>query len=234
MQVVLSSALTNFFAAAQTLSTAPSDLSARQNFLSASEALASRFNAVNGVMDGIRTATNARVSDTVDNVNTLTQQIADLNAKIVKESNQAFTNSLPNDLLDKRDELVGQLNEQIQVTQVRVQDGTTNLFLANGQPLVVGTGAFEITVQEDPSDRENLIVGALVPDNGSEVLIGFEPGTLGKGALSGLLEFRENELAEYQNTLGLLAAKSGFNGQRIASARCRSNQYRSGQPQSAG
>lgn len=205
----LSSALTSFFAAAQTLSTAPSDLSARQNFLSAAEALASRFNAVNGVMDGIRTATNARVSDTVDNVNNLTRQIADLNAKIVKESNQAFSNSLPNDLLDKRDELIGQLNEQIQVTQVRVQDGTINLFLTNGQPLVVGDGNFEITVQEDPSDRENLIVGALVPDNGSNVLIGFEPGTLGKGALSGLLEFRENELAEYQNTLGLLAAKIG-------------------------
>lgn len=205
----LSSALTNFFSAAQTLSTAPSDLSARQNFLSASEALASRFNAVNGVMDGIRTAINSRVSDTVDNVNNLTRQIADLNAKIVKSSNQAFTNSLPNDLLDKRDELIGQLNEQIQITPVRVQDGNINLFLTNGQPLVVGDGSFNITVQEDPSDRENLIVGALVPDGGSNVLIGFEPGTLGKGALSGLLEFRENELAEYQNTLGLLAAKIG-------------------------
>ncbi len=212
----LGTAMSEFFASAQTLTNVPSDLPSRQNFLSSAEALATRFNALNSVITDIRDATNIKVTAAVDTINGLSRQIAELNQQIVSENNKSFNNAPPNGLLDKRDELIRQMAEQIQVTRVDLNGGEVNLFLANGRPLVVQQSSFEVQAQRDPSDQENLQVGALLPDgSGNDVLVEFKPGTLGGGALSGFLEFREKELAEYQNQLGLIAAEIALNVNEI-------------------
>lgn len=205
----LSSALSIFFAAAQTLSTNPADLASRQNYLSSSETLATRFNGLNTVMDELRGATNLKVRDTVEQLNNATSQIAALNNQIVTALNQTSNGGPPNDLMDRRDKLILQLSEQVQTTRVDMADGSTNLFLANGQSLVVGTTQFKVETQVDPQDPQNLLVGMTTNVNGQPRLLAFDSGSLGNGALSGFLSFRENELTEYQNTIGLLAARIG-------------------------
>lgn len=205
----LSSAMGIFFAAAQTLSTNPGDLAARQNYLSAAETLSSRFNSVNIVMDELRSATNLKVKDTVEQLNNTTSAIASLNNQIVTAMNQTSNGGPPNALMDQRDALILKLAEQVQVTRVDVADGSTNLFLANGQSLVVGTTQFQVQTQIDPADPQNLLVGTLSSINGEDRLIPFNPQSLGNGALAGFLSFRESELTEYQNTIGLLAARIG-------------------------
>ncbi|BET25568.1 flagellar hook-associated protein 1 FlgK [Limnobacter thiooxidans] len=205
----LSSALSIFFGAAQTLTTNPADLAARQNFLSSSETLASRFNGLNTVMDELRGATNLKVRDTVEQLNNATSQIASLNNQIVTALNQTSNGGPPNDLMDRRDKLILQLSEQVQTTRVDMADGSTNLFLANGQSLVVGPTQFKVQTQVDPQDPQNLLVGMSTNVNGQERLLAFDSDSLGNGALAGYLSFRENELTEYQNTTGLLAARVG-------------------------
>jgi len=205
----LSSALSDFFSAAQTLSTSPGDLPARQNFLSAADSLAGRFNSLNAVLDDLRAATNLQVKDTVTQINDVTGQIAELNDRIVAVKSQDFNSGAPNDLMDKRDALIKQLAEQVQVTRVNMDDGSVNLFLGNGQPLVVKTNAFKVSTEVDPQDPKNLLVGTTQVVNGQNRLITLDPSTLGKGALAGYLSFRETELAEYQNTVGLMAARIG-------------------------
>lgn len=209
----LSSALSDFFNSAQVLSTSPTDLSARQNFLSAASSLTSRFNSINGVMDELRAATNLKVEDTVQKINDAASQIKNLNVRITAANSQSFQSSPPNDLLDQRDDLIKELSAQIQLTSVPLEDGSINLFLANGQPLVVKGQDFPVTTSVDPTDPSNLLVGSNVADSTSPTgttLVQFKPGTLGLGALSGYLEFREEELAEYQNTIGLMAANVAF------------------------
>lgn len=205
----LSSALSIFFAAAQTLSTNPADLASRQNYLSSSETLATRFNGLNTVMDELRGATNLKVRDTVEQLNNATSQIASLNNQIVTALNQTSNGGPPNDLMDRRDKLILQLSEQVQTTRVDMADGSTNLFLANGQSLVVGTTQFPVQTQVDPQDPQNLLVGMSTSVNGQPRLLAFDSNSLGNGALSGFLSFRENELTEYQNTISLLAARVG-------------------------
>ena len=205
----LSSALSIFFAAAQTLSTNPADLATRQNYLSSAETLSARFNGLNNVMDELRTATNLKVGDTVEKLNNATSQIASLNQQIVTASNQKSNGGPPNDLMDRRDQLILQVGEQLQITRVDVADGSTNLFLANGQSLVIGSKQFEVENQIDPQDPQNLLVGMTTKVNGQDRLLAFDSSRLGSGSLSGFLSFRENELTEYQNTIGLLAARIG-------------------------
>ena len=205
----LSSALSIFFGAAQTLTTNPADLAARQNFLSSSETLASRFNGLNTVMDELRGATNLKVRDTVEQLNNATSQIASLNNQIVTAMNQTSNGGPPNDLMDRRDKLILQLSEQVQTTRVDMADGSTNLFLANGQSLVVGPTQFKVQTQVDPQDPQNLLVGMSTKVNGQDRLLAFDADSLGNGALAGFLSFRQDELTEYQNTIGLLAARVG-------------------------
>jgi len=192
----LSSALSIFFGAAQTLSTNPADLAARQNYLSSAETLSSRFNGLNTVMDELRSATNLKVRDTVEQLNNATSQIAALNNQIVTALNQTSNGGPPNDLMDRRDKLILELSQQVQTTRVDMADGSTNLFLANGH-------------QVDPQDPQNLLVGMTTKVNGQDRLLAFDSDSLGNGALAGFLSFRENELTEYQNTISLLAARIG-------------------------
>lgn len=205
----LSSALSIFFAAAQTLSTNPADLAARQNYLSSADTLSTRFNGLNTVMDELRGATNLKVRDTVEQLNNATSQIASLNNQIVTALNQTSNGGPPNDLMDRRDQLILQLSEQVQTTRVDMADGSTNLFLANGQSLVVGTTQFPVQTQVDPQDPQNLLVGMSTKINGQDRLLAFDAKSLGNGALAGFLSFREDELTEYQNTISLLAARIG-------------------------
>ncbi|MDZ4049567.1 MAG: flagellar hook-associated protein FlgK [Limnobacter sp.] len=205
----LSSALSIFFGAAQTLSTNPADLAARQNYLSSAETLSSRFNGLNTVMDELRSATNLKVRDTVEQLNNATSQIAALNNQIVTAQNQTSNGGPPNDLMDRRDKLILELSEQVQTTRVDMADGSTNLFLANGQSLVIGTTQFKVQTQVDPQDPQNLLVGMTTNVNGQDRLLAFDSSSLGNGALAGFLSFREDELTEYQNTIGLLAARIG-------------------------
>ncbi|WP_370262077.1 flagellar hook-associated protein FlgK [Limnobacter sp.] len=206
----LSSALSIFFASAQTLSTNPADLAARQNYLSSAGTLAARFNGLNTVMDDLRVATNLKVTDTVSQLNDASSQIAALNKQIVAAKNQTNANGgPPNDLLDQRDRLIMQLSKQVQTTRIDMGDGSVNLFLANGQPLVVKDRQFAVSTEIDPQDPKNLLVGTTNVINGQARLVAFEPSSLGNGALAGFLSFRQNELTEYQNTIGLLAARIG-------------------------
>lgn len=205
----LASAMSDFFNAAQSLSTDPADMSARQNFLSSAESLVSRFNGINTVMDDLRAATDLKVVDTVEKINNATDQISELNKRILAFSSESGSKGTANDLMDQRDKLVLELAEQLQVTKVNLSDGTINLFMGNGQPLVVRDQAFQVSTQRDPEDPENLLVGVERKINGEDRLISFDSKSLGRGALAGYLSFREEELSEYQNTIGLIAAQIG-------------------------
>ncbi|HEY0269191.1 MAG TPA: flagellar hook-associated protein FlgK, partial [Methyloradius sp.] len=137
----VSPALQNFFNTAQTLSANPSDASARQAYLSASQALASRFQSVGNQLNSINDSVNSQISSSITTINSYTSQIANLNDMITKAQN--LTGQPPNDLLDQRDQLVSDLSKEIKVTVVN-QQGSYNVFVGNGQPMVVGGDTYKL------------------------------------------------------------------------------------------
>jgi flagellar hook-associated protein 1 FlgK len=204
----LSSAVTDFFSSVQDMSTNPNDGSSRQNVVSTAEALSSRFNSLDSQLTDLRSATNNRIDISVTSVNQITAQIGELNKQIIVSANSGVDKLAPNDLLDKRDGLIRDLAKEVQITQVRQDDGAVNVFLGNGQALVVKDRAFQITSQRDPSNPEDFQLGLkLNPGTPNEKLIQFAPSDLGTGSLAGYLNFREGPLTQYQNTLGLIAAQ---------------------------
>lgn len=206
----VSPAVDDFFSAVHDVATNPADLSTRQNLLSAAQALAGRFHEMDTQFAQLRTGTNQRIVASVGEINTLGTQIAQLNRQIADAS--AVGASPPNDLLDRRDTLAASLAKQA-ATRIVVSDaGDYNVFLGNGQSLVLGTQSFALLARADPLDAENMQVGL----QAGATLSVYRSSDLAGGVLGGLLAFRDETLAVAQNSVGRIALALGaaFNSQQ--------------------
>jgi flagellar hook-associated protein 1 FlgK len=206
----LGPALSAFFGALNTVSQRPADTAARQAALSAAQGLVSRFRQQSAQLAEIRAADNGQIRTSVSTINGYATQIAELNRRIGDLS--ANDTQPPNDLLDQRDQLVTQLNEQVGASVVVQSDGAYNVFLSNGQGLVVGQTAMQLVARANPDDPQNLELGLVA---GSGVLR-FTANSISGGALGGLLAFRDGPLVDAENGLGRIAANvaSAVNGQQ--------------------
>lgn len=208
----LSPALQNFFSGVQEMSSNPSSIPARQAALSSAESLASRFQSLAGRLDQIEQGVNSQITSSVSVINSYAKQIAQLNDTIGRV--QGATGQPANDLLDQRDQLILDLNKETRATVVKQGDGGYNVFIGNGQPLVVGVNAFSLTTVASPTNPERIEV-AYQTANGP-IIVG--ESSLGGGKLGGLLEFRSQTLEPAQNALGQVAIglASTFNEQHMA------------------
>jgi flagellar hook-associated protein 1 FlgK len=207
----LSGSLDEFFAGVHDVAASPSDPAARQNLVSSANALAARFHELDAQLSTLRRSTNQRITASVDEINTLASQVAQLNRQILAGSTTGAQAQPPNDLLDQRDQLVAELSQKARVSVVVADNGDYDVFLANGQTLVQRDHAFALTVRQDPLDAENVQVGLQT----GATLIVYRPEDLAGGELGGLLAFRGQALDVAQNSLGRLALALGaaFNAQ---------------------
>jgi flagellar hook-associated protein 1 FlgK len=205
----LSPTLQNFFNAVQDVTGNRASVPSRQSLLSAADTLASRFQALDGRLQEIREGVNQTITSNVTLINSYASQIAELNDKI--GSYAATQDRMPNDLLDARDQLVADLNKQVKATVMPGANNSLTVSIGSGQPLVVGTKAFQLTATTSPTDMNRLEVGYMTGDK----IITMADSTLGGGELGGVLEFRANSLDRIQNSLGRIAIglASTFNAQ---------------------
>lgn len=207
----LSPALQGFFRAVQDLSANPTSSAARQSTISAGEALASRFQLLDGRMSEIRSDINAQIGGQVQGINAYARSIADINLRI--QSAETAGESQPaNDLRDQRDQLISELNDIVKVNTVMQSDGAISVFVGNGLSLVVGNQPFQLAAIPDPADAQRTTVGQVLAGGGTSVV---PESMLSGGKLSGLLAFRSQTLDTAQSALGQLAMDfvSGFNAQ---------------------
>lgn len=109
--------------------------------------------------EDLRGGINTEIRSGVTSINGLAKQIATLNDQIAKLW-QGGSNP-PNDLLDQRDQALTELNKYIGATSVPLDDGTINVFMGNGQSLVLGAQTFELEAIQSKADASELTVGWL-------------------------------------------------------------------------
>ncbi|HEX2604951.1 MAG TPA: flagellar hook-associated protein FlgK [Oxalicibacterium sp.] len=194
----LAPSMQNFFTAIQNMVADPSGAAARQSVLSAGQTLAARFQSMDSQLRNLQDDVNQQIQGSVTNINSYAQQIAQLNLSIARAQS---TGQPPNDLLDQRDQLVSQLSQESKVTVVE-QDGNYNVFIGNGQPLVVGSQTSQLITMSSPTDIARTEVG-YQNANGSIVML--PEGSLTGGNLGGLFTFRSQTLDATQNQLGRIA-----------------------------
>ena len=195
----LSPAMQDFFNSLQDVSSYPSDAPARQTVLSNAQALASRFQDLQGRLEDIRQGVNLQISDGVQSVNQIAQQLVSVNQAIDRA--QSVTSGKPaNDLLDQREQLIVELSKQVKVT-VNQQGGQYSVSIGNGQPLV--TGATFHTLKTVPSRTDPTRLEVAYDTPGQQSILSAD--NLAGGALGGLLAFRGETLEPAQNALGRVA-----------------------------
>lgn len=205
----IGSAVDRFFNAVQDLAQRPGDASVRQQLVGAGNLLTQRFNDVGNRLSEMRGGSDRQVRLEADTINRLAQEIALLNDKI---SLARGSGASPNDLLDKRDAAIRNLNQSVRVSAVAQSDASVNIFLGNGQPLVVGAEANTFAARSDAIDPQQLRIG-VVQKGGAFLPV--ETDAIGGGRIGGLMQFRNKDLVDVENQLGRLAVAltSEFNTQ---------------------
>ncbi len=200
-----------FFAAVQAVADTPADPAARQGVLSAGQALVGQVRSASNYFKQLQSGVNDQVGTAVTQVNAYTKQIANLNQEITKLK-AASGGQPPNDLLDQRDQAVAELTKLVGAKVVVQDSGTYNVFVGNGQPLVMGSDSYDLKAVPSAADPNRTAVAYTLP-NGS--VFESEAGAITGGSLGGLLQFRAETLDAAQSAIGRLSLAIGqsFNDQ---------------------
>jgi len=196
----LSPALQDFFGSVSDVASHPESMPSRQAALSSANALAARFQDLDQRFTEIRNGVNAGIESSIGSINSYAQQIASLNYTImVTES--AGSGQQANDLRDQRDALVASLNQEVRATVVKETDGSYDVFVGNGQPVVLGAKPYSLAAMSSPQDPRRIEVG--YQSGASATLL--SEGSIEGGTIGGLLAFRSTTLDPAQNGLGRVA-----------------------------
>ena len=197
----LTPTLQDFFSSVNAVANAPQSVPARQSMIGSAQTFVNRLQTLNQSLNQIRDGLNGQISNSVTSINSYAKQIAALNAKIVQL--QANTpNQLPNDLMDQRDQLVNQLSQEIRVSTIKQGDGSMNVFIGNGQSLVLGNQT--MTLQTVTSTTDPTALEVAYSNNGSTNRI--PQNSLQGGNLGGYIAtFRQSVLDPAVNALGRIA-----------------------------
>ena len=195
----ITQAMDSFFASAEAVANSPTSLPERQVMLSNAETLVQRFDYIVGRVDDVTKEMNSQIAGAVSEINQLAGGIATLNDEISKVSGRS--SGLPNDLLDQRDALIVQLSSLVDTKTVAQDDGSLNVFIGRGQPLVTGSVAETLATQTDPDLGSTSIVTLSAFVAGSSDVSDFLTG----GKLGAALTVTDEVVNPTRRELNLLA-----------------------------
>jgi|WetSurMetagenome_2_1015567.scaffolds.fasta_scaffold00497_7 flagellar hook-associated protein 1 len=186
----ISTAISDFFNSWKSVADNAQGTTERTTLLSNAEYLASRIGSAYDTLANQRTDIYKSSQDQVDEVNSITKQISQLNDKILQSPGAL-------DLKDQRDQLVEQLNEIVSVNTVTDNDGRYNIYLG-GSALVSASGAATMSVSLDSSNNmEFEITQGSSTTNINDEISG--------GKLQANLDARDTTIVDYMNSLNAFA-----------------------------
>ena len=199
----IASAITSYFTGLQNVSNSASSLSTRQTAMSGAQTLVNQINAAGQQYDSLRQSVNTQLTNTVSQINSYTQQIAQLNGQISAASTQGQP---PNQLMDQRDQAVSNLSQLIGVNVVN-SNGSYSVFMGNGQPLVSSTNSYNLGTAPSTGDTSELSVQYLgqAGANPAAAPQNLPDSNVTGGTLGGLLAFRSQTLDPAEAQLGAIA-----------------------------
>lgn len=173
--------------------------------LNAATSLTDKLNDASDRVQGLRQDADREIEQDVSRLNQSLQQVADLNAQILRA--QATDQDYPG-LLDNRQNLIDEISGLIPVRELVRDNDTVALYSMNGAMLVDARPAqFEFAVTGLITADMTLASGALsgLTLNGVEVPIGGPHSPIAGGRLSGLFAVRDEHAPALQDDLDVMA-----------------------------
>jgi len=188
----LNDAINNLFNSFQDLSTHPNESIWQNQAVSSALTLAHKFNSLATFLSNLQTQITLEAENTIDQINTMAERIAELNDSIEKIE---ITGGQANNLRDQRDQCIAQLSELVGLETYDREHGVVDVTIA-GMPLVIGTSEFQLQLGLDDNGQTG--VGIVNSYNYKTDIQG--------GRLGGLLSLKNEIIDDIQTQLDNLAA----------------------------
>jgi flagellar hook-associated protein 1 len=185
--------LSNFFNSFQSLATDPTDSSLRQSVITAGQDLAGAFSETSQNLSTIQQGLDQSVVQTVQQVNQLTAQVANLNQQIQDVSNGGDD---PGSLEDQRDQDLTDLSNLIDTSVIYSNGGSVSVTTNNGTLLVSGNQSDDLTTQVNSATGMHDVYA-----QGTDIT-----SSIAGGQLQGLINARDSSIPSTQTSLDNLAA----------------------------
>lgn len=194
----LSTALQSFYSGFSDIANAPTSTASRQALLSDAQSLAGAFQNTSSELNSLNQDVNSRIGADVTQINSIAQAITVLNGQIVVGTAQDGGQP-PNELLDQRDQLISNLSKLVGISTTTESDGAVNVFIGNGQPLVLQGQTTKLTTVQNQFNASQLEISNSAL-NGNVI-----SGSITSGDLGGLLAARSQVIDPALNQLGQIA-----------------------------
>lgn len=189
----VASTLSSFSSSLIQLSANPSNSATQESVLTAGQNLARSFNSTANGLTSAQTSADQQVTTTVAQINSLSQQIAQLNAQL---SPSVMTQQNGGTIEDQRDQLVQQLSTLVGVSVTQSSDGEV-ITTGNGTPLVMGGQSYNLQTATGSNGLQQVL-----DSNGNNITANIQGGQLG-----GTLQIRDQVIPGFLNSLNTLASQ---------------------------
>jgi flagellar hook-associated protein 1 FlgK len=194
----LTTAMQNYYSGWSTVADDPTSTSARQALIGDAQSVATSLQTTNTQLQTLNTGINSGITSDVTQINTLTASIASLNQQISISTGEN-SGQQPNELLDQRDSAISSLSKLVGISTTTDSNGGVNVFIGNGQPLVLQGVVTKLTTVPNQYNASQLDV-ATVSNPTSSISSQITTGDLG-----GLLTARTTAVDPAINAIGQIA-----------------------------
>ncbi|PIE03141.1 MAG: flagellar hook-associated protein FlgK [Acidobacteria bacterium] len=185
-----------FFSGMEEAASRPDQLAPRQELLESGGSLALEIRNRYNQLEEMQGQVNQEVKAVIDQINLLTEQIAELNVQISTSADE------PNNLIDERQRMVNELSELAGIDVFEMHNNLIQVNLKNtGYILVGNTESTPLTAELNTANNNYWTVS--YPFNGVQTDIGSEL-TLGK--IEAKMQIRDSEIPALKRRLDNLAA----------------------------
>lgn len=247
----LTTALSDFYDAANALAEDPADITARQNYLSRAENVCSVFNSIYNNLNTQQTnlvgeynvngsCQSSEIGTEIDQLNGLLGQLANINGSIAK-TNSTSTSSAA--LLDQRDSILKSISDYIPINTTINDNGTANVSLGNyslvrsssvkGYLETTNIGATSddpVNIDiVDPNDHTNTIYtnvdSSITSGSIGAILTASGSATSADLTINSVIASVNSLATTFANTLNAIQAGSITSGGTTTYAMCLNNTY---------
>ena len=193
----ISNGIDGFFKALNAAAVDPTSTPLRQQIVTSADAMAQRFNSISTVMGNQLLSVQQQRTAIVPQANTTLANIAVLNQRI---SASAASGTNVSSLMDARDQLIDGLAAQMGIDVLDQPDGSRNIALKSGQPLVIGSLAATLSSNMTSTGDQTLTLDF------AKSSYTLDPVAIG-GQMGGLGDFEQNTLKPLQQSLQDMATQ---------------------------
>jgi flagellar hook-associated protein 1 FlgK len=194
----LNALMGEFWDAWSDLSNNPDGIAERESLLGKSGNLTQFIRDIDYNLREYQRYLDTSIQGSVGQINTMVTQIADLNAQITSIEVKGLINA--NDLRDKRDLLVDELSQYVDINYYEEESsGQVMVYILGGTPLVLGNSSYTLESQQNPSTGLTDVIWK--DQSGRTINI---TDKLEGGKVAGWINARDTKIGKYIDSMSTL------------------------------